>query len=157
MVSNKNLCQFLVKAKKATYASEDASLGIKERDGSTTLIYKQGNWKYQDNFFGGEPFGGREVVFYKEKPIYMMVYYGWVVKKVPNLKKVYVFLQKALAKIPKDQPYRGPKELKENKLRYENNFQGKVVNFSGKETIYQNGKKIYQAKYIGGLVDVRKE
>jgi len=156
MVSSKNLCQFLVKAKKTTYASGDTSQEIKEKDGSTSLIYKQGDWKYHDNYFGGEPFGGREVVFYKQKAVYMMVYYGWVVKKVSNPKKIYTFLQKALSKIPEDKPYRGPKELKEGKLRYKNEFQGKVTNFSGKEIIYQNGKKVYQAKYAGGLVDMKR-
>lgn len=149
------LKQFLVKAKKAAYASGDVSRHIKEKDGSTTLKYKSGDWKYHDNFFGGEPFGGREVVFYKEKPVYMMVYYGWVVKRVSNPKKIYAFLQKALSKIPKDRPYRGPKLLKQGELSYKNVFQGGVERFSGKEIITQDKKIIFQTKYIGGLVDIK--
>lgn len=37
-----------------------------------------------DNFFGGEPYGGREVVFYEEKPVWMMVYYGWVAEGIES-------------------------------------------------------------------------
>jgi len=83
----------------------------------------------------------------------MMVYYGWVSEKVSNPKEIYAFLQKALSLIPKDKPYRGPKRLKDGNLKYENNFQGEVDNFSGEEIIYRNGKEVYQAKYVGGLVD----
>ena len=155
MVSNKSLCQFLVKAKKTTYASGDSSKEIKEKDGSTSLIYKQGDWKYHDNFFGGEPFGGREVVFYKGKPVYIMVYYGWVSDTVSDFQEIYAFLPKALSQIPKDKPFRGPKLLKQGKLCYKNVFQGGVERFSGKEIIAQDKKIIFQTKYIGGLVDIK--
>jgi hypothetical protein len=58
MFNKENLCKFLVKAKKTTYASGDDNKNIKEKDGSTTLIFEDGDFKYQDNYFGGEPYGG---------------------------------------------------------------------------------------------------
>ncbi len=58
MVEIKNLCNFLVKAKKAIYASGDENTKIKESDKSTTLIFEEGDFKYHDNYFGGEPYGG---------------------------------------------------------------------------------------------------
>ncbi|HNY04800.1 MAG TPA: hypothetical protein PKI92_03540, partial [Candidatus Woesebacteria bacterium] len=75
MLDIKNLREFLVKAKKSTYASGDASKEIVELDKSTTLIFEEGDFKYHDNYFGGEPYGGREVVFFKGEPVYIMVYY----------------------------------------------------------------------------------
>lgn len=153
MIPLKKLCAFLVKAKRSTYASGNEAQSIKEKDGSTSLFYAENDWKYHDNYFGGEPFGGREVVFYKDKPVYIMTYYGWLSKAITDPKEIYKFLQKALSLIPEDKPYRGPKELKENNLKYENNFQGKINNFSGEEVIYQNNKEAYRAKYAGGLVD----
>jgi len=59
--------------------------------------------------------------------------------------------------IPEDKPYRGPKEFNEGNYTYSNDFVGEVDNFFGEETIKFNGKEIYKAKYIGGLVDQRKE
>ena len=61
-------------------------------DKSTTLIFESGDWKYHDNYFGGEPYGGREVVFFKGEPIYIMVYYGVVDESVSDHNKVYGIL-----------------------------------------------------------------
>jgi len=72
-VINKQLCRFLVKAKKSTYAAGGKAKKTIEGDKSTTLVFKDGDWRYHDNYFGGEPFGGREVAFLKNKPVYIMI------------------------------------------------------------------------------------
>lgn len=155
MINLNELKSFLVKAKKATYASGDESVKIINDDKSTTLIFEEGDWKYHDNYFGGEPYGGREVVFFQGHPVYIMTYYGWVDEKAENVKEVYAILQKTLTLIPKDKPYRGPKELNESDYSYSNNFQGEIDNFSGEEIIKLDGQEVYRAKYMGGLVDQR--
>ena len=99
MIKTKQLNQFLVKAKKSTYAAGEKARKTIEKDKSTTLIFKDNDWSYYDNYFGGEPFGGREVVFFKNKPVYIMVYYGQIVKEVKDFKKIYSILQNALLKI----------------------------------------------------------
>lgn len=157
MINTKQLCEFLVKAKKAGYANGNKANKIKEKNKSKTITFKNGDWAYNDNYFGGEPYGGREVVFFKNQPVYMMVYYGLVYEKIKNFKEVYKFLQEAITLIPKDKPFRGPKKYKRDNYIYENKFVGNVTNFSGIEVIKLNGKKIYDARYIGGLVDQRKE
>lgn len=156
MIDKKQLCEFLVKAKKSTYAAGETAKKIIEKDKSTTLIFEDGDFKYQDNYFGGEPFGGREVVFLKNEPIYIMTYYGFVDESISNFEIIYKFLQKALLLIPKDYPFRGPKKYTGGDLIYKNNYTGEVDNFFGKETIIIDGKEIYKTKYIGGLVDQRK-
>jgi hypothetical protein len=157
MINIQNFKEFLVKAKKSTYASGDVSKKVVESDKSTTLVFEDGGFKYHDNYFGGEPYGGREVVFFKGEPIYMMVYYGLVDKDVTDFRGVYGVLQKALSLIPENSPYRGPKEYIEGDYEYINNFVGEIDNFSGEEVIGYKGREIYKAKYIGGLVDQRKE
>ena len=72
------LKEFLIASNKAGYAGGEEKKWIKEPDGSTTIPYEKGDWKSHDNFFGGEPYGGRIVVFNKNLPVWMMVYYGWV-------------------------------------------------------------------------------
>ena len=157
MVKQDELCKFLVKAKKATYAAGDAAKNIIETDKSTSLIFEEGDWKYHDNYFGGEPYGGREVVFFKGAPVYMMVYYGRVDEAFSDVKALYKILQGALSLIPEDKPFRGPKEFSQDGLKYINIFEGEIDSFSGEETITsEDGNEIYKAKYAGGLVDVRK-
>lgn len=153
----KELSSFLVEAKKSTYASGDKANKIINDDKSTTLVFIKGDWKYHDNYFGGEPYGGREVVFYKNLPIYIMVYYGFVDKTVPEFNSIYKVLQSALSLIPEEKPFRGPLEYIQDNLIYKNNFQGEVDNFQGEEFIYdENGKILYNAKYIGGLIDQKR-
>jgi len=156
MLDLKQLREFLVKAKKSTYAAGEAAPKIIEKDNSTTMIFIDGDWKYHDNYFGGEPYGGREVVFYKGKPVYIMTYYGSVNKNITDLKNLYGFLQQALQLIPEDKPFRGPKEFQANNFKYLNEFTGEIDNFSGEEKIYQNNNLIYSAKYTGGLIDQRR-
>lgn len=156
-VDLKELCRFLVKAKKSTYAAGEAAVKTIEPDKSTTLIFEDGDWKYHDNYFGGEPYGGREVVFFQSSPVYIMVYYGWVIEGVTDIQAVYKTLQGALSLIPEDKPFRGPKEYSQDGFRYGNVFEGEIGNFFGEEIIKaENGEEIYKAKYIGGLVDQRK-
>jgi hypothetical protein len=149
--------RFLIAANLRGYASDDVKNWIKEKDGSTTIVYEQGDWKMHDNFFGGEPYGGREVVFYKSKPVWMMVYYGVVVESEIDIKELYRFLQKALKEDPESNPYRGPRNFKEESLEYTNVWTGEADNFSGEETIHKLGEKVYWAKYIGGFIDRRNE
>jgi len=155
-MNNKELCQFLVTAKKQTYAAGDQAQKTVEKDKSTTMVFEQGDWKYHDNYFGGEPFGGREVVFFQGQPVYIMIYYGWVEESVTDFNQVYSVLQKALSQIPEDKPFRGPELMTDGDFSYRNTFTGEVDNFSGQEMITRDGRVIYTTKYIGGLVDQRR-
>ncbi|MBD3363074.1 hypothetical protein GF362_05120 [Candidatus Dojkabacteria bacterium] len=156
MFNKSSLCKFLVEAKKATYASGNQSIKKINPDKSTTIVYKIGDWKYHDNYFGGEPYGGREVVFYKNNPLYIMTYYGSVDSKVKNIDNIYTVLMNALKLIPLEHPFRGPKKYTEDEYVYTNKFKGKVDKFSGNEKISKNGAILYKASYMGGLVNQRK-
>lgn len=154
MIDPKDLTQFLVDSNKAGYATGEEKQWITEPDRSTTIPFKKGAWRSHDNYFGGEPYGGRVVVFYEEKPVWMMVYYGWVEEQTaPD--PVYVILRNALKRMPDESPFRGPKEYAEGEHAYTNSWNGEVDRFSGEEQIMQAGKLVYKANYMGGLVDLR--
>jgi len=151
MFDPQQLKEFLVKAKKSTYASGDETTKIIENDTSTTLTFKEGDFKYHDNYFGGEPFGGREVVFFQGNPIYLMTYYGFVAETVADVEAVYTVLRSALSAIPADAPYRGPQEFVSEGYTYTNLYSGEVENFFGLETIVDEaGVEVYRARYSGG-------
>lgn len=145
------LKNFIFEASRATYASGDESIKKKQPDGSTTIEFQNGPYTFHDNYFGGEPYGGREVVFLDGKPLWMMVYYG-LVHDGAN-KDVYGFLMESLSNTTVDIPYRGPALYERGEWKYENRFVGEVDRFSGTEKIFRDDKCIYEASYIGGLVD----
>ncbi len=153
-MNKKSLKKFLFDANQAGYARGEEKKWIKEDDGSTTIPFEKGSWKLHDNFFGGEPYGGRTVVYYQGRPVWMIVYYGWVANEAET-SQVYEFLKEALKQMPKEQPFRGPESFREGEYHYRNAWKGTVENFSGKEQILKNAEVVYQASYIGGLVDRR--
>lgn len=143
---------FILAASRATYASGDESIKKKQTDGSTTIEYIEGNLKFHDNYFGGEPYGGREVVFRDGKAVWMMVYYGLVHAEIGNA-EVYGFLMNALQNTTLEAPYRGPALYEKEGWKYENMLSGDADHFFGTEKIYCEGECVYEASYIGGLVD----
>lgn len=146
------LKKFLIKSKKAGYAAGGEAASSNEQDGSKSTRFEEADFKFHDNWFGGEPFGGREVVFYQGKPYWMMVYYGSDDQSADGVIPV---LLKALNEPPTELPVRGPNVLQDGEYKYENNWSGDIEKFSGEEIIYYQGKEVYKANYFGGLVDQR--
>jgi uncharacterized protein DUF5680 len=149
------LKRFLVESNEAGYAGGEEKKWIRESDGSWTIPFSKGEWRSHDNFFGGEPYGGRTVVFFGEKPVWMMVYYGWVAAD-QDAEKIYGILRAALRGMPTEHPYRGPQRHREGEHLYANQWQGELERFSGEETIHRGDALHYWAAYVGGLVDVRR-
>jgi len=153
MFDKKIFNDFLVKAKKSGYASGDAMV-TKNRNGATTVFFKEGDWEYEDRYYGGEPFGGQETIFYKGGVIWTMLYYGQVHESC-DTEEIYPFLKKALLEVPAMYPFRGPSELTEGEMKYENTHNGYVDDFYGNEFIYKGRERVYSARYMGGFVDQR--
>jgi len=152
-MENTQLLEFLVEAKKSTYAAWDSATKIKEKDKSTTLIYEKWDWKYHDNYFGGEPYWWREVVFYQWNPVYIMTYYGRVYDTAREIDQVYKILQQALSLIPTQNPYRWPQNYTNWEYEYINNFIWNIENFAGEEIITQNWIETYKAIYMWWAID----
>lgn len=148
----KGLADFIAEANLNGYSS--GAEGIKEKDGSTTYVYEKGRFKSHDNFFGGEPYGGRQVIYVDGSSYWITVYYGSVTPG-EDLEKVYSFLKKALALDTKSM--RGPQIHKEGSLTYKNIATGNENEFNIEETITDGKKVIYEARFLGGLVDQIKE
>lgn len=148
---------FIIASTKSGYAGVGEAGKKEESDGSKTFSFQKDDWKSHDNYFGGEPFGGRTVVFYKDKPVWMMVYFGAVGKDITNFTKIYEVLQKALLEAPEKYPMRGPESFKLDDFEYKNSWTGEIDSFSGEEKIEHLGEEIFQAKYIGGFVNVRED
>jgi hypothetical protein len=151
------LRSFLLASAQKGYAAGDPDKWIKEKDGSTTITFAMNEFSLHDNFFGGEPYGGRTIVHYKDMPFWMCVYYGKVYDAAVNFEDIYAFLQKSLALAPQDLPVRGPRAFIYADYVYHNDWEGSLEEFRGEEVISLHGGQIYEARYMGGLVDQRQE
>lgn len=146
----KKLKNFLVEAKKNTYANEDAK-EVRVRGGGKLLSFSKGDFIYQDKYFGSNPFSGEEVVIKNEKVIWVMNYYGKTVSKI-SPKKVYRFLKKALMNVNIKTLFRGPEKFTEGNFQYLSKAKEDVDSFIGTEQIFHKGKQVYFCEYHGGLV-----
>ena len=77
---------------------------------------------------------------------------GWKNRNIV-VGEVYRILQWALRNIPENAPYRGPLEYKDEEYIYHNSYTWNLEQFSGKEIIRKGDEIVYQAQYMGGIID----
>lgn len=142
---------FLIDAKTHTYATKGEYNEIKLQDGTKELNFQKNNFKYRDRYFGFNPFSGEEIVWFWDRPLWSMNYYGVVTNKKFS-KEIYDFLKQALRKVEQKYPFRGPKKFVMSNFEYNNKSIGSVKYFNGKETIRFKGKLVYTLYYHGGLI-----
>lgn len=149
------LNRFLLDTAADGYANADAPI-TRPVDGSHDLLIKRSNYNLHDNWFGGEPFGGREVVSDSGKAFWMMVYFGAIEDPKEKPADVYIGLREALAKPDKDLPVRGPKRHKaSNGYEYGFDYRGTLERFRGDEWIQNpKGEVVYRCEVSGGMVDL---
>lgn len=145
------LINFLLKAKKSTYAGAEGDSNKILNDGSKEFIYTEGIYSYRDRYFGSNPFAGQEVVFSNCEAIWVMNYRGYILDKAINERAVYGFLKQALLEISCDRPFRGPLEFISGNYRYTSEVSGAIDSFSGFETIYFKNHRIYKLYFHGGM------
>lgn len=127
----------------------------KNASGAKIIEFAKGPWKMVDTFYGGEPYGECLVIEYNGRVVWTQVYYGQVYDTKLDVNEVYSFLRLALQEPSAERPFRGPDSFVRDNLEYRNEADGDFATYSGKEIILENGKQIYRATYLGGLVDQR--
>jgi len=175
----KTLANFLVQAKKNSWAgkgmNEELEYGIRKVAQYGRSYCEPFELRYIDQYVGGEPFQGFEVVSELSpedkgfwKPIWAMSYSGEYTGTKKEYEEVINFLREALKAVPINAPFRGPQEyFKKNAdnhitYAYFNFWDGNIKKFErGEERIYKvlnresSKKLIYTAQYFGGLVNKR--
>ena len=147
------LGDFLNHANKSTYANKDAAKAISTRLGSEDYHFEEGDYVYHDTYFGGSDFIGGEIVYEKQRPVWGMNYYGYVLDNAKTVKEVYDFLRRALmSECGNVIPVRGPRLLEVDEWRYTNEPLGTLDRFVGKENIFFGGTLLYRCDYHGGFV-----
>jgi len=146
---------FLIEAKKQTYANENAPKIDSSRLNSKDYEYKKGNMIYHDTYFGGTNFIGEEVVYIDNQTYWAMNYYGITLDETLGEEAIDKALRPALMKVGEDVnviPVRGPKEFINGEYKYTFEIRGDINCFNGIESIYKNDVKIYELRCTGGLI-----
>jgi hypothetical protein len=146
------LNDFIVKAKAATYVGsgrESASC----RPGSHDLQFRDGPFLYLDSYFGGADFIGEEVVYFEEKPVWAMNYYGRILvpEKITGTETGQV-IKKSLSLLYRENRFLGGFEYADGRDVYFDINEGDVTSFTGKEWIERDGVRVYELVYHGGLI-----
>lgn len=150
-----DLHNFLIEAKKETYANENVEKVKSTRRGSHDYEYTKDNWTYHDSYFGGTDFQGQEVVYRQDDtPIWGMIYYGKTLDESLSEEAMDKALRPALMQVGQDDviPVRGPKEFENQGYQYTFKVTGDLTSFEGEETIEKEGNKVYTLKCHGGII-----
>jgi hypothetical protein len=152
MIEMGELREFILKAKTHTYAAAGESLGRNITYAGREIRFVEGRFRYRDRYYGWNPFVGEELVCVNNRIIWAMNYYGSVFRQVIPPSRVYQFLQKALIKVNKEKPFRGPGVLRSKEFVYINESDGDIDRFCGMEKILYKNHEIYLLDYHGGYV-----
>ena len=144
---DKRIVDFLIRAKKATYAGKGAETES-SRPGSHDLIYREDDLMYYDTYLGGDKFAGEEAIWVDGKIQYAMNYLGRVLEQQFSGD----FLKEALRKADKKMPYRGPEYYHAGEYTYRCKVTGDFTWFQGYEEIYRNETKTYECVFHGGTL-----
>lgn len=155
MKNLEELKEFLIYSAQHGYGN-DNRIERKESDYSSTIEVSNDGFTMSDNYFGGEPYGGRTVISHKGQPTWIMVYYGGVVGDILGIGTIYPYLKEQLLNPDVIVPVRGPLNNKNDKFIYKLTVNGNLEEFSGLEEIYYEGELVFKTFIAGGLVDQKK-
>ena len=150
----KELRQFLIEAKKGTYANGSAKKCESSRLGSKDYEYQSGNMLYHDTYFGGLIFVGEEVVYKDGTPIWGMNYRGVTLDASLEEETIDKALRPALMQVGEDDilPLRGPREYRNGEYSYTFKVTGTLEDFVGEEEICKDSIPVYRLTCHGGII-----
>jgi hypothetical protein len=126
--------------------------------GFNELEYRQGDWHYRDSYTGFFKSFGREVIWYKDSPVWTQHYGGGMEPEYKGNKvftsETFQFLKLALGAGDKQAAFqpRGPREFTKGDWTYRSGFRGNIAKFNGSEEIFFNNKLVFTHHYFGGIV-----
>lgn len=143
-----NLKEFIIDARKNTYAANSTPVANPRLLASKQLEFQKGNYFYRDIYFLGEKkLIGQEIVYQDGKPIWGMNYIGDVIGKLETN-----FLKESLFRLTEQCRFGGVCEYEKREYKYEDQGEGSVDKFSGRELISLEGKNVYNLDYQGGII-----
>ncbi len=148
VINLNGLKKFISEARENTYATGSKSTENPRLSGSEQLEYQKADYFYQDIYFtGSKMLTGFQIVYYNNRPIWVMNYFGGIIKK-----DILAFLKESLLKLSQECRFGKNCQFEKRELKYQDVGQGSLEYFSGKEQIFQKNKDVYSLTYQGGLI-----
>ena len=146
------LSTFIVRAKAATYVGDGEHV-TPCRLGAHDLRFLDGQWAYHDSYFGGSDFIGEEVVYFGEKPVWAMNYYGRILRDdFLSAAEAGQMIKASLSRMYQQGRFLGGFEHIEDDLTYIDTSEGNANGFHGREFIRRGQQVAYELLYHGGLI-----
>ncbi len=146
------LTAFIVRAKAATYVGSGAP-GPACRVGSHDLQFRSGDFAYLDSYFGGSDFIGEEVVYFEERPVWAMNYYGRIIEPtLISAAETGQIIKASLSALYRQGRFLGGFEYVMDGSAYTDTNTGDTASFAGQEWITRQDVKVYELVYHGGLI-----
>ena len=144
------LLQFLLKARIKTYAGDSGKVETVFK-GSDQLEYEEGDFFYRDVYYTGkDKFNGIEVIYYKGKPAWSMVYHGnWSTMTEEEIDRI---LRGALIANADITRINKQVEWSKDNFVYRCDGKGTIDELYGIETITKDSKQVYRFDYKGGII-----
>jgi hypothetical protein len=143
---------FIVRAKWATYVGSGQKL-LPYRLGSHDLQFFEGDWAYHDSYLGESDFIGEEAVYYRQKVVWAMNYFGRILNPARMTSaQAGALIKTSLSKLYAEGRFLGGFENIEGDCRYVDTNEGDVQFFTGREWISLSGETVYELVYHGGLI-----
>lgn len=146
---------FLLKARQNTYAADEGKVKP-QIPGTKQLEYREGDFLYRDIYAGEERFQGHEIIYFRSKPVWGMLYEGGIVHTPDNVttEVVYSFLRRAL--IDQNQTARlfGSSDYEVDDFLYRDVAAKDFPNLVGDEVIVSKKSFTiyYSLNYLGGWI-----
>lgn len=144
----RRLIEFLLEAKKNTYAAADNKVESCRRNSHDFRYEDKSGFTYLDSYLGGESFAGEEAVWVHDNPTWSMNYVGRVMGE--NFSGD--FLKEVLMQVSAELPFRGPEIYSKGDYHYHCKVAGEFVWFQGYEEIFYRDEKIYECYFHGGII-----
>ena len=143
---------FIVQAKQATYVGDGQKL-LPYRLGSHDLQFRQGDWAYHDSYLGENDFIGQEAVYYQQKVVWAMNYFGRILDpaKITAAEAGFI-IKTSLSRLYAENRFLGGFQHTEGQFTYVDTSQGDFTFFTGREWISRENEIVYELVYHGGLI-----
>ena len=110
-------------------------------------------WRYLDSYFGGTDFLGQETVWFRDEPVWSMLYYGYITRpELIDALRAGATIKAALSVMYETGRFLGGWEWAGPHGVYKDDSTGTVTHFHGREVIEVLGVEAYALDYMGGLV-----
>ncbi|WP_237153668.1 DUF5680 domain-containing protein [Oryzibacter oryziterrae] len=147
-----DLNSFIIRAKAATYAGGGAN-APSSRTASHDLAFAHGDFRYLDSYFGGSDFAGQETVWLRDEPVWVMNYFGRILRDdLITGHQAGILIKAALSALYTESRFLGGHRFAQEDLLYIDMSDGDFSNFFGYEEIRRKDVRVYELRYCGGRV-----